>query len=137
MKRPEIFDGDIMDLAREKIKASSLGVARVPVPVLAPVAGQVSVWAQGRGAVKITGQDPGPGKGLATASALAPSQAKREIQGRAPAPAPTLGLVPGPDQVPVSVPVPVPVPVLVPVLRQWHDGCPKIIIASAKDTKTV
>ena len=42
MKRPVIFDGDIMDLAREKIEASSLGVARVPVPVLAPVAGQVS-----------------------------------------------------------------------------------------------
>ena len=43
MKRTEMFDNDIMDLAREKIKASSLGVARVPVPVLAPVAGQVSV----------------------------------------------------------------------------------------------
>ena len=43
MKRPEIFDGDIIDLAREKIEASSPGVARVPVPVLAPVAGQVSV----------------------------------------------------------------------------------------------
>ena len=47
MKHPEVFDGDIMDLVREKIEASSLGVAQVPVPVLALVAGQVSARAQG------------------------------------------------------------------------------------------